>query len=201
MRSIVSCRSRSLTEWSPRRRGDRRCRPSSSPETVLSTAVSLQVPSSRRLEQEARRNVEVMSLLGTFKPDHETHRRLFRKDNGRGRHYAECVPALSNCTTRSGTAKKSVAISGSRYEAVNNRDKSSTQAKVERRRKRIGRSMTALLTPTLTRPTLQEPSERSLTDAARGGTQAKLDEMLKRTQQSRDGCWRRRIGGSLADGS
>jgi transposase len=56
-----------------------------------------QVQSSRRLEREAGRNVEVMWLLGRLAPDHKTIAD-FRKDNGSA--LPRCVRASSNSAAR-----------------------------------------------------------------------------------------------------
>jgi len=79
------------------------------------------VPSSRRLEREAGRNVEVMWLLGRLAPDHKTIAD-FRRDNG-GAIRKTCAQFVELCR-RVGTLKgECVAIDGSKFKAVNNRDK------------------------------------------------------------------------------
>src|SRR5215472_10489457 len=101
------------------------------------------VRSSRRLEREASRNVEVMWLLGRLAPDHKTIAD-FRKDNG---------PAIKKVCARfvelsrkmGLLAKASVAIDGSKFKAVNNRDKNFTKAKVERRRTQLEQSVARYL--------------------------------------------------------
>ena len=78
------------------------------------------VQSSRRLEREAGRNVELMWLTGRLAPDHKTIAN-FRKDNGAlsGRSVRQFV-ALCRKLGLLNTA--SVAIDGSKFKAVNNRD-------------------------------------------------------------------------------
>jgi transposase len=91
------------------------------------------VQSSRRLEREAGRNVEVMWLLGRLAPDHKTIAD-FRKDNGL---------AMRKVSGREMglLATASVAIDGSKFKAVNNRDRNFTRAKVERRRAQLEESV------------------------------------------------------------
>ena len=90
------------------------------------------VQSSRRLEREAGRNLEVMWLLGRLVPDHKTIAD-FRKDNGRAIRKV-CARFVELCREMGLLAKASVAIDGSKFKAVNNRDRNFTRAKVERRR-------------------------------------------------------------------
>lgn len=85
------------------------------------------IPSSRRLEREAGRNVELMWLTERLTPDHKTISN-FRKDNG---------PAIRNvcrqfvvlCQHLKLFADAIVAIDGSKFKAVNNRDRNFTPAK------------------------------------------------------------------------
>src|SRR4026207_2364567 len=88
--------------------------------------------SSRRLEREAGRNVEVMWLLGRLSPDHKTIAD-FRKDNGAALRQV-CARFIELCREMGLLATASVAIDGSKFKAVNNRDKNFTKGKVERRR-------------------------------------------------------------------
>src|SRR6185312_12833266 len=89
------------------------------------------VQSSRRLEREAGRNVEVMWLIGRLAPDHKTIAD-FRKDNGRAIRQV-CARFVVLCRMMGLLAHASVAIDGSKFKAVNNRDKNFTRAKMERR--------------------------------------------------------------------
>src|ERR1700674_1290149 len=101
------------------------------------------VHSSRRLEREAGRNVEVMWLLGRLAPDFKTIAD-FRKDNGPAIKKV-CARFVEVCREMGLLAKASVAIDGSKFKAVNNRDKNFTQAKVERRRKQLEESVARYL--------------------------------------------------------
>jgi len=88
------------------------------------TAISTRVQSSRRLEREAGRNVEVMWLTGRLVPDHKTIAD-FRKDNGRAIRQV-CSRFVVLCRTMGLFAEAGVAIDGSKFKAVNNRDKNFT---------------------------------------------------------------------------
>ncbi len=93
------------------------------------------VQSSRRLEREAGRNVEVMWLTGRLAPDHKTIAD-FRKDNGRAIRKV-CSQFVCLCRQLNLFAEASVAIDGSKFKAVNNRDRNFTRAKMQRRPKWI----------------------------------------------------------------
>ena len=114
------------------------------------------VHSSRRLEREAGRNVEVMWLLGRLAPDFKTIAD-FRKDNGPAIKKV-CARFVEVCREMGLLAKASVAIDGSKFKAVNNRDKNFTQAKVERRRKQLEESVARYLAQ-LDTADRQDPSE------------------------------------------
>ena len=102
-----------------------------------------QVQSSRRLEREAGRNVEVMWLLGRLAPDHKTIAD-FRKDNGVALRKV-CARFVELCREMGLLAKASVAIDGSKFKAVNNRDRNFTKAKVQRRRAQLEESVARYL--------------------------------------------------------
>ena len=114
------------------------------------------VHSSRRLEREAGRNVEVMWLLARLAPDHKTIAD-FRKDNGPGIKKV-CARFVEVCRKMGLLTTASVAIDGSKFKAVNNRDKNFTAAKVERRRKQLEESVARYLAQ-LDTADLQDPSE------------------------------------------
>ena len=97
------------------------------------------VQSSRRLEREAGRNVEVMWLTGRLIPDHKTIAD-FRKDSGPAIKQV-CVQFVELCRLMGLLTKASVAIDGSKFKAVNTRDKNFTRGKVERRRAQLEKSV------------------------------------------------------------
>jgi len=114
------------------------------------------VQSSRRLEREALRNVEVMWLTGRLAPDHKTIAD-FRKDNS-GAIRQVCARFIMLCRRLDLFAEVSVAIDGSKFKAVNNRDKNFTRNKVERRRTQLEESVARYLAQ-LDTADRQEPSE------------------------------------------
>src|SRR5262245_15009571 len=114
------------------------------------------VQSSRRLEREAGRNVEAMWLTGRLAPDHKTIAD-FRKDNGPAIRKV-CAQFVALCRELGLLTAASVAIDGSKFKAVNNRDKNFTRAKMERRLAQIEESVARYLSQ-LDTADLQEPSE------------------------------------------
>jgi transposase len=134
-------------------------RPSYHPSVLLKLYIYgylNRVQSSRRLEREACRNVEVMWLTGRLVPDHKTIAD-FRKDNGPAIRKA-CAQFVALCREFGLLTKASVAIDGSKFKAVNNRDKNFTRAKMERRLAQIDTSVARYLSQ-LDTADLQEPSE------------------------------------------
>ena len=101
------------------------------------------VQSSRRLERETLCNVEVMWLLGRLSPDHKTIAD-FRKDNGAAIRKV-CTQFVELCREIGLLAVASVAIDGSKFKAVNNRDRNFTKAKMQRRKDQIAKSVTRYL--------------------------------------------------------
>ena len=117
-------------------------RPSYHPSVLLKLYIYgylNRVSSSRRLEREAERNVEVMWLLGRLVPDHKTIAD-FRKDNGRAIRRV-CAQFVALCRHAGLLAEASVAIDGSKFKAVNNRDRNFTRAKMQRRLAQIEESI------------------------------------------------------------
>jgi len=114
------------------------------------------VQSSRRLEREAGRNVEVMWLTGRLAPDHKTIAD-FRKDNGAAIRKV-CAQFVALCRQLGLLAAASVAVDGSKFKAVNNRDRNFTVAKMQRRMAQIETSVARYLDQ-LDSADRQEPSE------------------------------------------
>jgi len=134
-------------------------RPSYHPSVLLKLYIYgylNRVQSSRRLEREAGRNVEAMWLLGRLIPDHKTIAD-FRKDNGTAIRKV-CGRFVALCRELGLLTQASVAIDGSKFKAVNNRDKNFTRAKMERRLEQIDESVARYLSQ-LDTADLQEPSE------------------------------------------
>jgi transposase len=101
------------------------------------------VQSSRRLEREAGRNVEVMWLVGRLAPDHKTIAD-FRKDYGKAIRKV-CADFVSICRGLDLFAEACVAIDGAKFKAVNARDRNFTRAKMKRRLEQIEESITRYL--------------------------------------------------------
>ena len=109
-------------------------RPGYRPSTMLKIYVYgylNRVQSSRRLEQEAQRNVELMWLTGRLAPNFKTISD-FRKDNGEAIRLV-CREFVMLCRKLDLLSDTLVAIDGSKFKAVNNRDRNFTRAKMKRR--------------------------------------------------------------------
>ena len=113
------------------------------------------VQSSRRLEREAGRNVEVMWLTGRLVPDHKTIAD-FRKNNGQAIR-AVCREFVVLCRRLDLFTQALVAIDGSKFKAVNSRDRNFTRAKMKRRLEQIEASIDRYLSQ-LDTADRQEPS-------------------------------------------
>jgi transposase len=158
-------------------------RPSYHPSVLLKIYIYgylNRVQSSRRLEHEAGRNVEVMWLVGRLAPDHKTIAN-FRKDNG-GAIRQVCARFVGLCRSLGLLTQASVAIDGSKFKAVNNRDRNFTRAKMERRMAQIEESVARYLQQ-LDSADRQEPSEvlKTKTDRLKEKIE-KLKEQMRRLQ-------------------
>jgi len=97
------------------------------------------IASSRRLESEAQRNIELVWLTGRLAPDFKTIAD-FRRDNGPAIR-AACRQFVMLCRKLDLFANALVAIDGSKFKAVNTRDKNYTQAAVKRRMEQVEASV------------------------------------------------------------
>ena len=97
------------------------------------------IQSSRRLERETQRNVEVMWLTGRLMPDFKTIAD-FRKNNGPAIH-SVCQQFTALCRRLDLFSAAVVAVDGSKFKAVNNRDRNFTSAKVQKRLAQIAASL------------------------------------------------------------
>ncbi|GJE36078.1 transposase [Methylobacterium persicinum] len=121
-------------------------RPAYDPATLLKLYLYgylNRVPSSRRLEREAQRNIEVMWLTGRLAPDHKTIAN-FRRDNGTAIQ-AACRQFVVLCRDLQLFAGATVALDGSKFKAVNNRDRNYTVAKVAKRLEQVEASIARYL--------------------------------------------------------
>ena len=112
------------------------------------------IPSSRRLEREAQRNVELMWLTGRLAPDFKTIAD-FRRDNGEGIRNV-CRRFVQLCRELKLFTQAIVAVDSSKFKAVNSRDRNFTPGKVDKRQEQIEESiqryLTALETADRTQP-------------------------------------------------
>ena len=132
------------------------------------------IQSSRRLEKETQRNVELMWLLGRLTPDFKTIAR-FRKDNGKAIRKV-CSQFVLLCRQLNLFSEAMVAIDGSKFKAVNNRDRNYTANKIKRRREQIETSIDRYLAA-LETADLQEP------DIAEAKTERLQEKIAKLKQQ------------------
>ena len=121
-------------------------RPAYHPSTMLKIYLYgylNRIQSSRRLERETQRNVELMWLTGRLTPDFKTVAN-FRKDNGPAIR-AACRQFIVLCRQLNLFSEAVVAVDGSKFKAVNNRDRNFTSAKVQKRMEQIEASINRYL--------------------------------------------------------
>lgn len=108
-------------------------RPSYHPSTMLKIYLYgylNSIQSSRWLEREASRNIELMWLTGRLAPDFKTIAN-FRRDNGAAI-LAVCGQFVTLCRSMGLFSGAMVAVDGSKFKAVNNRDRTFTAHKTPR---------------------------------------------------------------------
>jgi len=144
-------------------------RPAYHPSTLLKIYLYgyiNRVQSSRRLERETQRNIELMWLTGRLAPDFKTIAN-FRKDNGKAIR-SVCRQFVVLCRQLDLFSQAIVAIDGSKFKAVNNRDRNFTSAKVQRRVEQIEESieryLAAMDTADREEPTVAEAKTSRLQD-------------------------------------
>ncbi len=159
-------------------------RPSYHPSVLLKLYIYgylNRVQSSRRIEREAGRNVEVMWLIGRLVPDHKTIAD-FRKNNGPAIRKV-CARFVALCRQLELFADASVAIDGAKFKAVNTRDKNFTRAKMQRRMAQIEESVDRYLHQ-LDSADRQEPSLARTTKTDRLADKiATLKEEMRRLEK------------------
>src|SRR6266550_2951921 len=97
------------------------------------------IQSSRRLERETQRNIELIWLTGRLMPDFKTIAD-FRKDNGKAIRNV-CREFIVLCRQLNLFSEAIVAIDGSKFKAVNNRDKNFTDTKLKKRMEQLEESI------------------------------------------------------------
>ena len=146
-------------------------RPGYHPKTMLKLYVYgylNRIQSSRRLEREAQRNVELMWLLGRLAPDFKTIAD-FRKDNGEAIRLV-CREFVVLCRKLNLLSDTLVAIDGSKFKAVNGRDKNYTRAKMKRRLQELEASIERYLARLATADATEPPGDdaKTLNDKVAG---------------------------------
>jgi len=121
-------------------------RPAYHPATLLKIYIYgylNRVQSSRRLEREAQRNVELIWLTGRLAPDFKTIAD-FRKDNGPAIRRV-CREFVLLCRSLKLFSDALVAIDGSKFKAVNGRDRNFTKHKLKARMQQLEESIARYL--------------------------------------------------------
>lgn len=161
-------------------------RPSYHPSVLLKLYIYgylNRIQSSRRLEREAQRNVELMWLTGRLAPDFKTIAD-FRRDNGQGIRNV-CRRFIVLCRELKLFTSAVVAIDGSKFKAVNSRDRNFTPGKIDGRHKQIEQSiqryLDALETADRTQPAEVEAKTERLQDKIK-----KLREQMKQLDDIRE---------------
>jgi transposase len=117
-------------------------RPAYHPSTLLRIYIYgylNRIQSSRRLERETQRNVELIWLTGKLMPDFKTIAD-FRRDNGQAIRRV-CSQFIVLCRRLNLFCEAIVAIDGSKFKAVNNRDKNFTDRKLQARMEQLEESI------------------------------------------------------------
>jgi len=141
------------------------------------------IQSSRRLEREAQRNVELMWLTGRLAPDFKTIAD-FRHDNGASIRNV-CKRFIGMCRELKLFTQAIVAIDGSKFKAVNSRDRNVTPAKIDKRQQQIEQSiqryLDAMETADRTQPSEVEVKTERLQDKIR-----KLRDQLRQLDETKE---------------
>ncbi|MDM2816062.1 IS1182 family transposase [Citrobacter sp. Cpo102] len=160
-------------------------RPGYHPATMLKLYIYgylNRIQSSRRLEKEAHRNVELMWLLERLTPDFKTIAD-FRKNNGKGIKNA-CRAFIDLCRQMQMFTDVVVAIDGSKFKAVNSKSNNFTPQKTKGHIERVERSIVLYLNKLDEADKAAEPEKNAgLTAAKLAWLQKRLEE-LKQIQQA-----------------
>ncbi len=151
-------------------------RPAYHPSTLLKIYIYgyfNRMQSSRRLERETQRNVELIWLTGHLTPDFKTIAD-FRKDNGAAIRRV-CREFIVLCRNLDLFSEAIVAIDGSKFKAVNNRDKNFTDRKLQARMEQLEESIARYLVGTR--------SSRSQNPAVSEGRVSRLKEKIAAVKQ------------------
>ena len=141
------------------------------------------IPSSRRLEREAQRNVELMWLTGRLAPDFKTIAD-FRRNNGTGIRNV-CRRFVVLCRELKLFSQAIVAIDSSKFKAVNSRDRNFTPGKVDRRQQQIEESIQRYLDALETADRTQPAEVEAKTERLREKIKT-LRQQMRRMDQIRE---------------
>src|SRR5215218_8970207 len=162
---------------------ERTGRPAYHPSTLLKLYVYgylNRVQSSRRLEREAGRNLELMWLTGRLAPDFKTIAD-FRKDNGPAIR-ATCRRFVLLCRELGLLSEASVAVDGSKFKAVNARERNYTPNVIRRRMEQVEASVQRYLAALETADRQEEETARART----GRLKDRLAGLARRMEHLRD---------------
>ena len=147
-----------------------------------------QVQSSRRLERECQRNLELIWLTGSLAPDFKTIAD-FRRDNGPAIR-SVCRRFVALCRNLHLLDEGRVAIDGSKFKAVNNREKNFTHERLKRRLAAIDDTLgkataaydevTVLATKEKDVESLAKIIDDKINTIQRGERQRAVDEMVRK---------------------
>ena len=154
-------------------------RPAYHPATMLKLYIYgylNRVPSSRRLEREAGRNVELMWLTGKLAPDHKTIAN-FRKDHGPAIQ-AACAHFVVLCRQIGLFTQALAAVDGSKFKAVNTRDKNFTVTKLKKRMEQVAEHIAGYLADLDT----ADRQEGEAAEARAGKLKDKIDTLRAQMQ-------------------
>jgi len=138
------------------------------------------VRSSRQLEREAQRNVEVMWLMRRLTPDFKTIAD-FRRDNRKAIRNVSREFTLF-CRQLNLFSGDLVAIDGSKFKAVNRRDRNFTKKQLKRLIQKLDEDIDRYLDE-LDEADEEEPQEKKLTAEE---LQQKIDEMRRRRAEAQE---------------
>ena len=155
-------------------------RPSYHPSVLLKIYIYgylNRIQSSRRLERETQRNVELMWLSGRLTPDFKTIAD-FRRDNGKAIR-SVCRQFVELCRGLDLFSQSIIAIDGAKFKAVNNRDRNFTSGKVRARMEQIDQSIARYLGA-------MDTADRTQPDIAEAKASRLKDKIAKLRQQMQD---------------
>ena len=162
---------------------ERTGRPAYHPATLLKIYIYGYLnrnPTSRRLERETQRNLELIWLTGKLTPDFKTIAD-FRKDNGPAIR-AACRQFVLLCSKLGLLTEATVAVDGSKFKAVNNRDKNFTPYKLQKRIEQIEASIARYLAAMET----ADRHDDEVLKAKSGRLKEKIAALREQVQRFRD---------------